>query len=152
MTITVFSPTTGRVGAGTNIVAQWDFIGPHVPGTTMEVALEDPSSGSKFQIATFPFMTNDLLVAFFDLTHPQSVAFQEGRADGFACRMRLSVNVPGSGIVDDVVQTGLVFDAVSGLGFVLFKMGLYVVANAASGVSQLIEDIHGAVIGTYSSS
>jgi len=149
VTLTLYYPTTGtRFGPGMPFAAHWDFIGPHVSGTTLQVSLRDPSSGVKFIFSEYLFPTNDLASIFGNQTLG-SGAVQEGRSDNFTCTLTLEVNVPGSGTVDALDTTGFHWDPVSGLAYISSTNALYVVANVASGSSPTLAAILAAVKQSY---
>jgi len=148
MTLTMFFPLTGRFGPGLLFAAGWDLIGPHVPGTEIEVGCIDPSTSAKFALARYPFMTNSIGSVYADVQRTTLISAVEGRADNFTFTLRLEVIVPGSGIVDSLDTTGLHWDPTSGL-FYLVGTGALFAATGSSATTATLAAILAAVKTNY---
>lgn len=150
MTITLLFPTSGRIGPGIPVGATWDLVGPHAANTTMELVLLQTSTGASYYRSEFFFPTNSFSERFGDQLRVVSGGIDSARADGTATTLRINVNTPGSGTVDQLDTTGFFFDPTSGLGYMIGNAALYMVANAGSSSSSTLAAILAAVKHTYS--
>jgi len=151
VTTTLVSPTAGRVGPGTLVVATNDLVGPYVPGAMFYCWIELPSSG----VATcgFAIPMNHTVAGRFGTLQPNiptTYGGGNGVLDGAAVDIRTYYQNPTGGRIDELVSTGFTWDAVSNL-WLAIELSLLSMTGSTGAIGSQLAAILASVKHTYSS-
>lgn len=150
MTLTRSYPLEGRVGPGCLWHYTSDLIGPIVPNTLIVVEIRD-TTDHVVRMAMSGKVNNVAMVGFFGC--PQNyfnlTIGQNGLPDDDPVELHAYWLVPGSGVVDEITETGFSWDAVSQLYWANL-LNMQSSLGGTSGISSAISDIRAAVLHEYS--